>query len=188
MVLAKVYLNAQVYTGTADWANALAACNKVAAGNFALHPATANPASALGNSYYDLFGDVCPNDETILAEYITENVISGNIYTIRSLKQVQMVQRLLLLTAGMVPSFPARFLADKYDPSDIRRKQFFVGPQLGGITYTETVSSLISPGAAPNEGIRDVKFFPVAPADASGESNDFPIYRYADVCLMRGRV
>jgi hypothetical protein len=43
---------------------------------------------------------------------------------------------------------------------------------------------LISPGAAPDEGIRDVKFFPVKP-DASGASNDFPIYRYADVLLIQ---
>ncbi|MEP6713683.1 MAG: RagB/SusD family nutrient uptake outer membrane protein, partial [Ferruginibacter sp.] len=73
---------------------------------------------------------------------------------------------------------------NKFNASDIRKQQFLVGPQAGGITYTETVTSLISPGAAPNEGIRDVKFFPVKPSDASGESNDFPIYRYADLLLM----
>jgi hypothetical protein len=44
---------------------------------------------------------------------------------------------------------------------------------------------LISPGAAPNEGIRNVKFYPVKPLDASGASNDFPIYRYADLLLMQ---
>ena len=44
---------------------------------------------------------------------------------------------------------------------------------------------MIAPGAGPDEGIRDVKFFPAAPVDASGASNDFPIYRYADVLLMQ---
>src|SRR5579872_5176931 len=38
MVLAKVYLNAGVYTGTAHYDLALAACNKVASGGFTLHP------------------------------------------------------------------------------------------------------------------------------------------------------
>jgi len=183
MVLAKVYLNAGVYTGTPQWAAALAACNKVASGGFTLHPATANSGSALGNSYYDLFGDVCPNDETIFALFITENVISGNIYTIRSLNSTNGTA-LIGFNGWNGTVIPGDFY-DKFDPSDIRRKQFLVGPQAGGVTYTETVSSLIDPGAAPNEGIRDVKFFPVPPADASGESNDFPVYRYADVLLMQ---
>lgn len=183
MVLAKVYLNAQVYTGTAQWAACLDACNKIASGNFTLHPATANAASPLGNTYYELFGDVCPNDETIFALYITENVISGNIYTIRSLNSANGTA-LIGFNGWNGTIIPGDFY-DKYDPSDVRRKQFLVGPQAGGITYTETVSSLIDPGAGPNEGIRDVKFFPVPPADASGESNDFPVYRYADVLLMQ---
>ncbi|MFI5162841.1 MAG: RagB/SusD family nutrient uptake outer membrane protein [Sphingobacteriales bacterium] len=183
MVLAKVYLNAEVYTGTAHYDLALAACNKVASGGFTLHPATANAASPLGNTYFELFGDVCPNDETILAEYLTENIISGNIYAIRSLNSANGTA-LIGFNGWNGTVIPGDFY-DKYDPSDIRRKQFLVGAQAGGVTYTETVSSLIDPGAGPNEGIRDVKFFPVAPSDASGESNDFPIYRYADLLLMQ---
>jgi hypothetical protein len=184
MVLAKLYLNAEVYTGTADWADALAACTVVASGGFTLHPATANASSPLGNTYYDLFGDVCPNDETILAVYLTENVVSGNIYTIRSLNSPNGVA--LIGYAGWNGTIIPGDFYDKYDPNDVRRKQFLVGPQAGNITYTETVSaSIIDPGAAPNDGIRDVKFFPVPPADASGESNDFPIYRYADLLLMQ---
>jgi hypothetical protein len=42
MVLAKVYLNAEVYTGTPQWEACLAACNKVAAGGFTLHTVGAN--------------------------------------------------------------------------------------------------------------------------------------------------
>ena len=183
MVLAKLYLNAQVYTGTAAWADALAACNKVASGGFNLHPGGANAASPLGYQYYELFGDVCPNDETIMAEYLTENVVSGNIYAIRSLNSANGTA-LIGFNGWNGTIIPGDFY-DKYNPADIRRKQFLVGPQAGGITYTETVTSLISPGAGPNEGVRDVKFFPVKPSDASGESNDFPIYRYADVLLMQ---
>lgn len=183
MVLAKVYLNAEVYTGTAHWAEALAACNKVASGGFSLHPGGANAGSPLGNQYFELFGDVCPNDETILAEYLTENIVSGNIYAIRSLNS-QNGTALIGFAGWNGTIIPGDFY-DKFDASDTRRQQFLVGPQAGGITYTETVTSLISPGAAPNEGIRDVKFLPVPPSDASGESNDFPIYRYADLLLMQ---
>jgi hypothetical protein len=181
MVLAKVYLNAGIYTGTPQWAACLAACNKVAAGGFTLHPATASATGALGNTYFDLFGDVCPNDETIFALFITENVISGNIYAIRSLNSAN-GKALIGFNGWNGTIIPGDFY-DKYDASDIRRKQFLVGAQAGSITYTETVSTLIN--AAPNEGIRNVKFLPVPPADASGESNDFPVYRFADVLLMQ---
>jgi hypothetical protein len=183
MVLAKVYLNAQVYTGTPHWAEALAAANKVASGGFKLHAAGASTTAPLGNTYYDLFGDVCPNDETIFALYITQNVISGNIYTIRSLNSPNGVA--LIGFAGWNGTIIPSEYYDKFDNADVRKKQFLVGAQAGGITYTKEVSSLIDPGAGPNEGIRDDKFFPVKPSDGSGESNDFPVYRYADVLLMQ---
>jgi hypothetical protein len=183
MVLAKVYLNAEVYTGTAHWADALAASNKVASGGFKLHAGGSNAASPLGYQYFELFGDVCPNDETILAEFITQNIVSGNIYTIRSLNSQNGTA--LIGFAGWNGTIIPEDFYNKFDASDIRIKQFLVGAQAGGITYTKTVSPIITPGAAPNEGIRNVKFFPVKPSDASGESNDFPIYRYADLLLMQ---
>jgi hypothetical protein len=185
MVLAKVYLNAGVYTGTTQWQAALDACNTIATGGFTLHPATPNATSLLGNTYFDLFGDVCPNDETIFALALTENVISGNIYTIRSLNSANGTA-LIGYDGWDGTVIPDQFYA-KYDPSDVRIKQFLVGPQTaGGLTYTPVIQeNIIDPGAGDNEGIRDVKFFPVPPADASGESNDFPVYRYADVLLMQ---
>jgi hypothetical protein len=182
MVLAKLYLNAGVYTGTTQWQACLDACAQVTAGGYTLHPAAANTASLNGNSYWDLFGDVCPNDETIFALYLTENIISGNIYTIRSLNTPTGVA--LIGFAGWNGTvIPSEFY-DKFDPNDIRRKQFLVGAQPDGTVYTTDVSSLISPGAAPNEGIRCVKFYPTGIKDASGASNDFPVYRFADVLLM----
>ena len=186
MILAKLYLNAGVYTGTPDWADALAACNTVASGGFSLHPATASSSSALGNTYYDLFGDVLPTDETILAIFITENVVSGNIYSIRSLNGP--TGTAIIGFGGWNGTIiPQEFYA-KFDPSDIRIKQFLVGAQPDGTVYTPTVSSLIDPGAAPNEGIRDVKFYPTGLKDAAGASNDFPVYRYADVLLMQAEI
>jgi hypothetical protein len=148
-----------------------------------LHPATANASAPLGNTYYELFGDQCPNDETILAEYLTENIISGNIYAIRSLNTPTGIA--LMGFAGWNGTIiPAEFY-NKFSSTDVRLKQFLVGPQSDGTNYTQTVSSLIDPGASPNEGIRDVKFYPAGVMDASGASNDFPIYRYADVLLMQ---
>ena len=182
-LLAKVYLNAEVYTGTPKWAECLAACNKVSQGGFSLHPGGANAASPLGYQYYELFGDKLPEDETILAIYATADVVSRNIYALRSVNGANGVA--LFGFSGWNGTIVPRPYYERYDPNDIRRKQFLVGAQPGGITYSMDVTSLDNPGAGPNEGIRDVKFFPVPPQNGSGESNDFPIYRYADILLMK---
>jgi hypothetical protein len=182
-VLAKVYLNAEVFTGTQHYADALEACNKVAQGGFALHPGGANASSPNGYQYYELFGDKLPDDETILAEFITQNIISGNIYGIRSLNGPNGTA-VLGYNGWNGTIIPAEFY-DKYADNDIRKKQFLVGQQAGATIYTKEVSSIVSPGAGPNEGVRNLKFFPAGPTDASGSSNDFPIYRYADVLLIQ---
>jgi hypothetical protein len=188
MVLAKLYLNAGVYTGTPQWQACLDACAQIAAGGYTLHPATANTASPLGNTYYDLFADVCPNDETIFALYLTENIESGNIYSIRSLGTA--TGNAFFGYAGWNGTFIPEEFYNKFDPNDVRIKQFLIGSQPGGSVFTPTVSSLTN--AEVDGGIRDVKFYVESNTsgtfggihDASGASNDFPVYRFADVLLM----
>lgn len=182
-ILAKVYLNAGVLTGTPKWAECLAACNKVATGGYTLHPGTASTSSPLGNRYFELFGDTCPDDETIWAVWIRRNVVGNNVYALRSLNGPH--GRALLGYAGWNGTIIPEETFSKFDVNDTRRKQFLVGPQVGGVTYTTYVNSLINPGAGVNEGVRWVKFYPAPPNDGSGESNDFPIYRYADILLMQ---
>ncbi len=181
-LLAKVYLNAQVYTGQAKWAECLAACNKVSEGGFTLHPGTANAASPLGNRYYELFGDVLPDDETILSIYTTVDIVSRNIFTVRSLYGPH-CQALFGYSGWNGTIVPKDFYL-KYTDSDIRKKQFLVGEQPGGTNYTLDISSLDNPGAGAQEGVRNDKFYPVTPRNGGGASNDFPIYRYADILLM----
>ncbi|MDB5129375.1 RagB/SusD family nutrient uptake outer membrane protein [Mucilaginibacter sp.] len=182
-LLAKVYLNAEVYTGTPKWTECLAACNKIAQGGFSLHPGGANGASPLGYQYYELFGDVNPTDETILSMYVTVDIVSRNILTIRSLNGPNF--QALFGYSGWNGSIVPQEYYTKFDANDIRRKQFLVGPQPGGVDYSTTVTSLDAPGAAPNEGVRDTKFVPAVPMNGGGASNDFPIYRYADIMLMQ---
>ncbi|MGY3052408.1 hypothetical protein ACVWYG_000598 [Pedobacter sp. UYEF25] len=182
-LLSKVYLNAEVYTSTPKWAECLAACDKVSEGGFTLHPGGANAASPLGYQYYELFGDKLPEDETILSIYATADIVSRNIYALRSVNGANGVA--LFGFSGWNGTIVPRPYYERYDPNDIRRKQFLVGAQPGGVTYSMDVTSLDNPGAGPNEGIRGVKFFPVPPQNGSGESNDFPIYRYADILLMK---
>ena len=188
-LLAKVYLNAEVYTGTAKWNECLEACTKLSEGGFKLHSGAADATNVLGYKYYELFGDVCPDDETILAIYTTADVVGRNIFTIRSLGGTDGT----LLTGygawnGTV--VPQDYIA-KFDDKDIRKRQFRYGANpygptpAGFINYTLEITNLDNPGAAPNAGARNLKFWPVAPMNSGGASNDFPIYRYADFLLMQ---
>lgn len=93
---------------------------------------------------------------------------------------------------------------DKYDDSDARKAQWFVGPILRNLTsgdtllysngstlenvpaiITDTVTTLIDPSARNTfEGPRFVKFELERGIEYHANS-DFPIYRYADVLMMK---
>ena len=161
----------------------MAACDKVNAGGFSLHSSAANASSPMGNKYYELFGDVLPDDETILAMFVTANVVSRNIFTVRSLNGPD--AKNLFGYSGWNGTIVPKDFFIKYDDKDIRKKQFRYGDQGGGVNYSIDVASLDNPGAAPQAGVRNTKFYPVTPMDGGGASNDFPIYRYADVLLMK---
>ncbi|MDI1256567.1 MAG: RagB/SusD family nutrient uptake outer membrane protein [Flavobacterium sp.] len=182
-LLAKVYLNAGVYTGTPKWAECLAACDKVSEGGFSLHSGASNATSPNGNKYFELFGDVLPDDETILSMYATVNVVSRSIYSVRTLYGPH--AQALFGYSGWNGTIVPKDFFQKYSENDIRRKQFLFGEQPGGFNYTQDVSSLDNPGAPPQAGVRGMKFYPAGTSDGGGASNDFPIYRYADILLMK---
>lgn len=181
-LLAKVYLNAGVYTGTPEWQKCLDACQVVTEGGFSLHPGGANAASPLGYQYYELFGDVSPADETILSMFATVDVVSRNVYALRSLYGAHGME--LFGFSGWNGTIVPEDYFVKFDDNDIRKKQFLYGEQPGGFNYTVNVTSLDNPGAAPQAGVRCLKFYPALPMNGGGASNDFPIFRYADIMLM----
>lgn len=182
-LLSKVYLNAEVYTGQPEWENTLEAIENLEQGGFSLHSGAASASNPLGSQYYELFGDVLPEDETILAMYATANVVSRNILTIRSLSGPHAMA--LFGYSGWNGTIVPKAYYDLYEDGDVRKAQFVVGQQPGGVEYAPEVSNLDNPGAAPSAGIRNMKFYPVDPMDGGGASNDFPIFRYADFMLMK---
>jgi len=188
-LLAKVYLNAEVYTGTAMWDECLEACEKVSEGGFELHSAAADDSNALGYQYYELFGDVCPDDETILAIYTTVDVVGRNIFSIRSLGGTD--GTLFWGYSSWNGSVVPQDYIEKFDDNDIRKRQFRYGtnpygPQPAGfIEYSLEITNLDNPGADRNAGARNIKFWPAEPMNSGGASNDFPIFRYADILLMK---
>ena len=181
-LLAKVYLNAEVYTGTAKWTECLDVCNRITAGGFSLHPGAANAGSPLGYQYFELFGDVLPEDETILAIYTEVDVVGRNIFTIRSLHGPHFLE--LFGASGWNGTVIPRNYVERFDDNDIRKKQYVWGQQPGGVNYSQDIASLDNPGANREDGIRNMKFYPAAPLNGGGASNDFPIFRYADILLM----
>ena len=183
-LLAKVYLNAGVLNGAPMWAECLAACNKVSEGGFSLHPGAASATSPLGFQYYELFGDVCPADETILAIYTKVDIVGRNILSIRSLQGPHFAALFGGVNGWNGTVIHSNYV-NKYDDKDIRKVQFVVGQQPGSVNYSANIASLDNPGANREDGTRDMKFYPVAPLNGGGASNDFPIYRYADILLMK---
>lgn len=188
-LLAKVYLNAEVYTGEAKWQECLEACRKVEEGGYSLHSGALDESHPLGSKYFELFGNKCPNDETILAIYTTVDVVGRNIFTIRSLGGTD--GTLLAGANGWNGTIVPKDFVERFSDDDIRKRQFRYGsdpygPQPEGfIEYSLEVNSLDNPGAAPNAGARNQKFWPAEPVTSGGASNDFPIYRYADILLMK---
>lgn len=188
-LLAKVYLNAEVYTGTSMWPECIAACDKVSEGGFTLHSGAVDASNPLGSKYFELFGDVCPDDETILAIYTKAEVVGRNIFTVRSLGGADGTA--LLGYGAWNGSVIPKDYVDKFSDNDIRKHQFRYGSSpygpkpAGFFTYSLDITNLDNPGAAPNDGARSQKFWPAAPASSGGASNDFPIYRYADIMLMK---
>ena len=184
-LLATVYLNAEVYTGTAMWSECVAACDAV-----------------INSGNYDLmspFNDV----------FALENEGLGNVENILVVvheprEGVGFFRQQASLHYNQLPSTPWNgfsVLADFYnafDTSDVRIDQLLVGPQvvLGGPNAGEpatdrqgnplifTVESPLT-GATEGNGVRILKW-PVDP-DASGPNhgNDYAIFRYSHVLLAK---
>jgi hypothetical protein len=172
--LAKMYLNAQVYTGTPKWAEAAAACDKVInEGGFSLEPAS---------TYFNMFRDgAAASNEVIFAIYVDGSKAPRNIIGIRSLHGPHGTAAIGVGTwngATVHQDF-----VNKYENTDIRKAQWITGPQPGNVNYQLNISSITAAGL--EEGARNIKFFPTPPYDGTTASNDFPIYRYADVLLMK---
>jgi len=190
MILAKAYLNSEVYTGTPMWEECLEVCNTIIdEGGYSLHSGALDTDHPLGSRYYELFGDVCPDDETIWAIYATADVVGRNIFTVRSLWGSD--GTLLIGYGAWNGTIVPKEYIEKYDDADVRKWQYRYGddpfgPQPAGfVNYSLEVDNLTNPGAAPDAGARNMKFWPVDPMSSGGASNDFPVYRYADVLLMK---
>ena len=213
-VLAKMYLNAQVYIGTARYQDAVTMCdNIIQSGQFSLDA--------------DYLGEFKPSNGPQIKDFIFAIPYDGN------LAQGMYYARWPLHYAlqakyGMpyTPSGPmltyANFYALYNDPKDVRNKQWLVGKQYNwdgtpiiinttnigldasysgpnptapvahqleftpNITWrTPAVFDLGDDELAQEEGYRNNKFYPDSLSSSRNQGNDVPLFRYADVLLEK---
>jgi len=187
-LLAKLYLNAGVYTGTPNWEAAIAACDNV-----------------INSGKYSLSGDYLSNfavsnegsPENIFVVPFDKINIGGNNWEMRTLHyQSQLTYN---LNGGPWNGYcvTADFY-NQYDNSDNRKQMFAVGQQFGSdgtalndaqtglpLVFSKYVNELSNPTDTFRlAGARNVKYHPEA-GTSGGQSNDMVVFRLADIYLMR---
>ena len=184
-LLATVYLNAEVYTGTAMWSESVAACDAV-----------------INSGLYDLM----PTFDDVFALENEGAANTENIFVVVHEPEAGFgfLRQMATLHYSQLPSSPWNgfaVLADYYnrfDAADARIDQLLVGQQyvLGGPAIgdsafqrdgTPLVFTVEFPltGATESDGVRILKW-PVDPnASGADAGNDFAIFRYSHILLAK---
>lgn len=187
MILAKLYMNAQVYTGTAQWAKAITALNQVISSN----------KYSLG-AYFDNFAvQNLSSTENILVVPFDKVNIGGNNWEMQTL-HYQSQQTFGLSGQPWNGFCSTAAIYNQYDAADKRRAQYLVGQQYAadGVTKLSDTQTGLPLVFNPNftqissaadtfrlVGARNVKYAPEA-GTAGGQSNDMVLFRLADAYLM----
>ena len=191
-LLAKLYLNAKVYTGTAHWQDVVAQCDSIInSGKFSLSP-----------NYFDDFKTNNEHSpETIFAIPYDQVFFHG--FNIAQMTGHYLTQQTFNLQQQPWNGYSS--LEDFYNSfqsSDVRKKGFLVGYQYdtkgnklidasafsdephGDTLYFTPHINEMEPHAWREGGVRFHKF-QYALGATPDLSNDFPVFRYADVLLMK---
>jgi hypothetical protein len=213
-VLAKMYLNAQYYTGTARYQDVVAMCDNIISG------AQYN----LNDDYLTMFK---PSNGPAVKDFIFAIPYDGlnaqgMTYARFTLHpSLQAKYKMPYTPAGPIYTFP-EFYALYNDANDIRKKQYLAGKQYnndgtpilvkttnkglsdaytgsdpGGVVnhqleFTPTITwrnnatfDIGNDELANEEGYRNNKFYPDSLSADRNQGNDVPMFRYADVLLEK---
>jgi len=192
-LLAKLYLNAKVYTGTAMWEKAIAACDKVLALGYSLEDNPLTPFATQNENCKE-------NIYTIPFDQDTYKGFNLHMRTLIDLSQ----QTFNMSTApwngfatleAHYNSFPAgdkRLAGILIGQQRTKAGDIIQDPKSGNanLIFTANIPNLqMSLGQNTQEQIRMAGARPVkweiAPGAKDNLSNDFPIFRLADVKLMK---
>ena len=190
-ILAKLYLNAEVYTGSAKWAEAEAAANEVISG----------PYSLTSNFFANFSTRNGGSTENILTLPYDQNNAQG-------FNLVQMTLHYLSQNTFNLQEQPWNGYAsleefyNSFDDNDVRKASFLEGPQFAAdgsrlndisaeandpdgqpLTFTPEINQL-APNAFRQAGVRVGKY-EFATGAGSSLSNDYPLFRLGDIILVK---
>jgi hypothetical protein len=205
MILAKLYLNAEVYTGTARWKEAEEYCDKIIDGEYGYD---------LNEDYFTTFSTNNTNNKEIIFPIVFDATYAqGNMFHLITNHYAMRDVFGFTTDCWNGPCTLEEFY-NSYSDKDVRKNQWFVGPVYDTQTDWKTliynrsswtgkikewdhgqshfqviidpkVTTIQDPAAANScEGARFIKF-QVENGIAHHADSDFPIYRYADVLLMK---
>jgi len=188
-LLAKVYLNAGVYTGTADWSDCIKACDKVI--NSGLYSLEADQAN--------VFAVQNQNSKEVVFSIPLDNTYNGgwDIHLETLEPESQATYNLQNSPWGGICAIP-QFI-NTFDPDDSRLKSNWIQGQ----QYTSSGSILLGtmdkyngkplayinvvPGVDSTQEAHGFRLgkFPIPLGEIFGVNSDFPLLRYADVLMMK---
>ena len=192
-LLAKLYLNAEVYTGTAQWQKADAYCDSVI--NLGVYSLESDPLSPFVANNEN-------SSENIFTIGYDEDTYKGNNLHMRTLHYES--QKTFDMTVQPWNGFAVmEDFYDLYSSQDKRKNMFLVDTQ-----YSVSGEVITDPGANDDVLVFDphipalfmdasytldeirmsgarVAKFEIKTGASDNLSNDFPIFRYADVLLMK---
>jgi len=189
-LLAKLYLNADVYIGESHWQDAVDQCDKIInSGNYSLAP-----------NFFDNFKTKNENSPEFIFSVPFDQVF-GQGFNIHMFTLHYASQKTFNLTSQPWNGFATlEDFYNSFDSTDVRRDGFLVGLQRDSkgnvltdpnakdpdgpeLNYTPYINEL-EPDAYRQAGARFEKF-EYAKGATPNLSNDFPLFRYADVLLMK---
>ncbi len=192
-LLAKMYLNAGVYTGTPDWADCITACDQVInSGLYSLESVQSN-----------VFATQNQNSKEIVFSIPFDNVYTADGSTAWTLHmetlepENQATYNFQNSPWGGICGIP-QFI-NTFDPEDSRLTNNWIQGQqytasgsvlmgqLGAYTGKPLNYINVLPGVDSSEEVHGFRLgkYQIAPGELVGMSNDFPLFRYADVLMMK---
>jgi hypothetical protein len=173
-LLAKIYLNAGVYTGTTRWDECIEACDKVIDfGGYILEPDQKNVfVTENQNSKEIIFGLAIDDNYTT-----NWNTFDIHMQTLQPAMQTK--YNLLFSPWGGMCAIP-QFI-DTFDPEDSRLTANFIYGQ----QFSQSGQMILGTmGASTGQPLNFINELPGV--DQSNIlNNDFPVFRYADVLMMK---
>lgn len=191
-LLAKLYLNAEVYTGTPQWEKAEAYCDSILDNlSYSLQSHPLDPFKAQNDN----------SPENIFTVPFDEDDLQGLRIHMRTLHYLS--NQTFDMLVGPWNGFAAmEDHYNRYEENDLRREGFLVGPQYSSageplfdetagenLSFDPHIPALVIDGSYSfteirMSGARVVKFEVEMGADEN-MNNDFPVFRLADIYLMK---